>query len=51
MLIQIMVQVCKTGEKIESIENRLVIFDSKKLHASTYCTNKKVRVNINFNYF
>lgn len=43
--------VFKTGEKIESVENRLIIFNSNKYHASTYCTDKKVRFNINFNYF
>ena len=43
--------VFKTGEKIESVENRLIIFNSNKDHASTYCTDKKVRLNINFNYF
>jgi hypothetical protein len=39
------------GTKIESVENRLLLFDSSKNHASTTCTNSNVRVNINFNYF
>ena len=39
------------GSKIESIENRLLLFDSSKKHRSTHCTDKKSRVNINFNYF
>jgi hypothetical protein len=39
------------GSKIESIENRLLLFDSSKKHRSTHCTDKKTRVNINFNYF
>jgi hypothetical protein len=39
------------GTKIESIENRLLLFDASKNHASTTCTNTHVRVNINFNYF
>jgi hypothetical protein len=43
--------VFKTGEKVESVENRLIIFDSNKYHASTYCTDQKIRMNINFNYF
>jgi hypothetical protein len=37
--------------KIESIENRLLLFDSSKPHQSTHCTDQKVRININFNYF
>ena len=37
--------------KIESIENRLLIFDPSKPHSSTNCTDEKRRVNINFNYF
>lgn len=37
--------------KIESIQNRLVIFDASKSHRSTHCTDAKCRVNINFNYF
>ena len=39
------------GTEIESIENRLLLFDSSKEHNSTSCTDAKVRVNINFNYF
>ena len=37
--------------KIESIENRLLLFDSTKMHASTTCTDTKCRINVNFNYF
>lgn len=37
--------------KIESIENRLLIFEGYKKHSSTNCTNAKARFNINFNYF
>lgn len=37
--------------KIESIENRILLFDSFKPHNSTTCTNDKCRVNVNFNYF
>ena len=36
--------------KIESIENRMLFFNSNKLHSSTSCTDVKVRVNININY-
>ena len=41
----------KTGEKIDSIENRMILFDPSKEHSSTNTTNAKRRVNINFNYF
>ena len=37
--------------KIESIENRLLIFDASKAHQSTHCTDSKVRLNINFNFW
>ena len=36
---------------IESIENRLLLFDPSKPHRSTTCTDDKCRVNVNFNYF
>ena len=39
------------GTKIESIENRILLFDPSKLHHSTTCTDDKCRVNVNFNYF
>jgi hypothetical protein len=37
--------------KIPSIENRMLLFEGHKLHASTTCTNQKARFNININYF
>ena len=40
-----------SGDKVESVANRLVVFDSDKLHAGTSCTDASVRVVINFNYF
>lgn len=43
--------ILEDGTKIESIENRLLLFDPSKPHNSTTCTNDKCRVNINFNYF
>jgi hypothetical protein len=43
--------ILEDGTKIESIENRLLMFDPSKLHNSTNCTDEKCRVNINFNYF
>ena len=39
------------GTKIESIENRALLFDSSKSHSSTSTTNAKGRFNVNFNYF
>ena len=38
------------GTKVESIENRLVVFDSSISHTGSTCTNAKVRCVINFNY-
>lgn len=38
-------------EKIESVENRLLLFNPLDLHHSTTCTNKPFRANINLNYF
>lgn len=37
--------------KIESVENRILLFDPSVPHNSTTCTDDKCRVNINFNYF
>jgi hypothetical protein len=41
----------KDVAEIESIENRLVIFDSKILHTGTSCTNEQVRCVINLNFY
>ena len=41
----------KSGETIDSVENRIIFFDPSKLHTSTNTSNTKRRVNINFNYF
>ena len=38
------------GTKVDSVANRLLLFDGSKQHSSTNCTNDKIRVNINFNY-
>lgn len=40
----------ENGKKIESVENRIVIFDSNENHAGSTCTDEKCRVVINFNY-
>lgn len=41
----------KDGTKIESVANRFVSFDSTLEHTGTSCTDKNIRVVINFNYF
>ena len=43
--------VLEDGTKIEAVENRILFFDPSKEHYSTHCTDQKVRVNININYF
>ena len=39
------------GTKIESVANRLISFPSDMKHKGTSCTDEKVRIVINFNYF
>jgi hypothetical protein len=41
----------KTEEKIYSVENRMVIFNTDTEHLGTTTTNNKRRVVLNFNYF
>jgi len=38
------------GTKVESIENRLLIFNSATPHRSTNCTDEQFRITINLNY-
>ena len=38
------------NKKINSVKNRLLLFDAFKKHNSTTCTDEKFRVNININY-
>jgi len=38
------------GEKVPSVENRLVVFDSNIWHAGSTCTNEKRRVVLNLNF-
>ena len=40
----------ETGEKVESVANRLVVFDSNIKHTGTTCTNQKARLVLNINY-
>lgn len=39
------------GTKVESVENRIVIFDSHLFHTGTTCTNYDRRLVVNVNYF
>ena len=39
----------KSGEKIKSVENQLIIFDGLLEHCSVPQTDEKIRVNININ--
>jgi hypothetical protein len=41
----------KSGDEVDSIENRLVVFDCGLEHTGTSCTDEKVRCVINFNYY
>jgi hypothetical protein len=41
----------KNGTKVESIQNRIVIFNVDNAHTGTTCTNSQYRTVINFNYF
>tara|TARA_Y100001949_G_C15733070_1_gene220265 strand:- start:10 stop:540 length:531 start_codon:yes stop_codon:yes gene_type:complete len=41
----------ETGEVVESVKNRMVTFPSDIRHTGTSCSDEKVRVVINFNYF
>lgn len=40
----------ENGEKVDSIENRFITFDSSFRHTGTSCTNDKSRFVINLNY-
>ena len=41
----------KDGTKVNSVENRLVVFPSNLEHSTVTSTDQKVRILINFNYF
>tara|TARA_Y100000004_G_C8739041_1_gene337519 strand:+ start:122 stop:640 length:519 start_codon:yes stop_codon:yes gene_type:complete len=40
----------ETGEKVSSVENRMVIFDANQMHVGYTCTDAKSRVVLNINY-
>lgn len=39
------------GTKVDSIENRALLFDSQQVHAGVTCTDQKVRIIISVVYF
>ena len=39
------------GTKVESVANRMVTFPTNLKHRGTSCTDEKIRIVINFNYF
>jgi hypothetical protein len=41
----------ETGDKVESVENRLVLFPNDILHTGITQTDTKIRVLLNFNFF
>lgn len=41
----------KDGTKVQSVANRMVIFDDCMEHTGTSCTDEHDRIVINFNYF
>ena len=43
--------ILEDGTIIKSIENRILFFDPSTKHDSLSCTDEKIRVNINMNYF
>lgn len=40
----------KNKEKVESVPNRLLVFDSRLIHAGSTCTDSNFRAVINLNY-
>lgn len=41
----------ESGQIVESVENRIVIFDADQYHRGVSCTDEKVRVVLNLNFF
>ena len=41
----------ENGPEVESIENRLLIFDTDLVHTGTSCTDEKTRCVININFY
>ena len=42
--------ILEDGTQIDSVANRILLFDASTKHSSTSTTNTKVRINININY-
>ena len=40
----------KTGERVQSVANRIVTFDSSEKHLGTTCTNDYARLVLNINW-
>ena len=40
----------KDGNKVDSVKNRMLIFDNQKEHAGVPCSDEKYRIVINFNW-
>ena len=40
----------ENGTTVESVENRIVVFDSRIKHTGVSCTNEKRRIVLNINY-
>jgi hypothetical protein len=43
--------ILEDGTEIEAVENRILFFNPSTPHDSMFCTDQKIRVNININYF
>ncbi len=41
----------ENGTKIESVANRMITFPTNMKHRGTSCTDERIRIVINFNYF
>ena len=41
----------ESGDKIESVANRLLTFPTSYYHTGSTCTNQKYRMTLNFNYY
>jgi hypothetical protein len=42
--------ILEDGTKIDSVANRVLLFDPSKKHSSTSATDSKIRLNVNINY-
>ncbi len=42
--------ILEDGTRVASVANRVLLFDPSRPHDSSYPTDEKIRININFNY-